>query len=64
MDEQLILDLLEGTKNYFIEWCEANLNEVYSRALWDYDDWFEVKVRDYIENLVNPLGLDVFDEMD
>lgn len=64
LDEKFIIDLLNGTKRFFIEWCELNLNEVYDRALWDYDSWFIEKVQDQIEIIANPLGLSIFDEMD
>jgi len=64
LDEELILELLEGTKQYFIEWCNLNLNENYERSLWDYDEWFLEKVKDQIECIDNPLGLTWIDEID
>ena len=64
LNEELILELLEGTKQYFIEWCELNLNEVYERSLWDYDEWFLAQIKDQIDCIDNPLGLTWIDEMD
>ena len=64
LDERLILELLEGVKNFFIEWCELNLNEDYGQSLWNYDDWFKKQVVNEIEAMQNPLGLTIFDEID
>lgn len=64
LNEELILELLEGTKQYFIEWCELNLNEAYERSLWDYDEWFLAQIKDQIDCIDNPLGLTWIDEID
>lgn len=64
LNEKLILELLEGVKNFFIEWCELNLNEDYGQSLWNYDDWFKEQVDNEIEAIQNPLGLTIFDEID
>ena len=32
LNEKLILDLLNGVRKYFIEWCEANYNENYAEV--------------------------------
>lgn len=42
---QLIMDLLNGVEEFFIEWCRINCNENYDIAQWNYDDYFK--------NLVN-----------
>lgn len=64
LDEKLILDLLNGVRNYFIEWCEANCNENYTEAQWNYDSYFIKIVYDEIEMIRNPLGLEWWDELD
>lgn len=64
LNEELIIELLKGTEAFFIEWFELILDEKYANSLWDYEDWFSEFVDDEIENLTNPLGLTVFDEID
>lgn len=64
LDEKLIIELLDGTKKFFIEWCEISVNEKYDEAKWNYDYWFIEQVSNTIEGIVNPLGLTIFDEMD
>lgn len=64
LDEKLILDLLNGVRKYFIEWCEANCNEDYSEAQWNYDGYFTKIVNDEIDLIRNPLGLEWWDELD
>lgn len=64
LDEKLILDLLNGVRKYFIEWCEANCNENYAEAQWNYESYFTKIVYDEIEMIRNPLGLEWWDELD
>ena len=64
LDEKLILDLLNGVRKYFIEWCEVNCNENYFEAQWNYENYFSKIVDDKIEVLRNPLGLQWWDELD
>ena len=64
LDEKLILELLNGTKQFFIDWCRINLNEDYNEARWNYDKFFITLVHDAIEDIRNPLGLQWWDELD
>ena len=64
LDEKLILDLLNGVRKFFIEWCKLNCNEDYSEAQWNYDKYFIKFVDDVIEGFRNPLGLEWWDELD
>lgn len=64
LDEKLILDLLNGVRKFFIEWCKLNCNEDYSEAQWNYDKYFIKLVDDVIEGFRNPLGLEWWDELD
>ena len=61
LNEKIIMNLLKGTKQFFIEWCELNLNEKYSEAHWNFDDYFTRLVKDEIEVFTNPLGLEWYD---
>ena len=64
LNEKLILDILNGTKQFFIDWCRINLNEDYYEAQWNYEKYFTELVYDEIENIRNPLGLQWWDELD
>lgn len=57
IDDKLIIDLLNGVKTYFIEWCELNLDENYERSLWDYEKWFVNQVKEEIHFINNPLEI-------
>ena len=56
--DKLILDLLNGVKEYFIEWFEINLGENRDEITWNYCDYFIDLVDEEIEMLRNPLGLE------
>lgn len=58
ISDKLINQLLDGVRNYFIEWCELNCNENYYEAKWNYDNYFIEQVDDAIEMIRNPLGLE------
>ena len=58
LDDKLIIELLDGVEKYFVEWCNANCDENYNEAQWNYEDYFVGLVRDEIEMLRNPLGLE------
>ena len=60
LDKKLILDLMEGVKLFFIEWCDANLDENPNEISWNYEDFFIDKYKNEIETINNPLGLEPF----
>ena len=62
--EELILDLIDGCSEFFKEYCSLIFNEDYSQAQWNYHYYFYNIVRDEIECLVNPLGLEWWDDLD
>ena len=62
--EELILDLIDGCSEFFKEYCALIFNEDYSQAQWNYHYYFYNIVRDEIECLVNPLGLEWWDDLD
>ncbi len=62
--EELILDLIDGCSEFFKEYCALIFNEDYSQAQWNYHYYFYNIVRDGIECLVNPLGLEWWDDLD
>lgn len=58
LDDKLIIELLDGVEKYFVEWCNANCDENYNEAQWNYEDYFVGLVHDQIEMYRNPLGLE------
>ncbi|MBQ7671165.1 MAG: hypothetical protein IJS45_10675, partial [Clostridia bacterium] len=64
LNEQLILSLLDGIALFFDEYCKLIFNEDIESANWNYDKYFLDRVNDEIENFTNPLGLDMFDDID
>lgn len=64
LNEQLILSLLDGITLFFDEYCKLVFNEDIESANWNYDQYFLDRVNDEIESFTNPLGLDIFDNMD
>lgn len=64
LNEQFILSLLDGISLFFDEYCKLVFNEDTESANWNYDRYFLDQVNDEIENITNPLGLDMFDDLD
>lgn len=64
LDEELIRKLLDGVGRFFDAYCEYVFNEDVESAFWNHDQYFLKQVEDTIESFTNPLGLDVFDDMD
>ena len=64
IDEMLILDLLNGIEKFFDAYCKLVFDEDVDSADWNYDGYFLSSVNSKIEPITNPLGLDVFDELD
>lgn len=64
LNEQLILSLWDGIALFFDEYCKLIFNEDTESANWNYDQYFLDRVNDKIENFTNPLGLDMFDDID
>ena len=62
--ENLILDLLEGCKSFFKEYCELAFDENCDQAHWNYDDFFINIADNLIEDYRNPLGLQWYDDID
>ena len=62
--EKLIDDIISGCGEFFKEYCELIFNENYQEAQWNYNTFFTSIVRDEIENITNPLGLQWWDDMD
>ena len=55
--EQLINEIIDGCIEFFKEYCSLVFNENYQEAQWNYTTYFTSIVRDEIENIINPLGL-------
>ena len=64
LTEEVMLDLINGIKVFYIDYCKLVYDEDYDRAQWDYDYYFSRKVASEIELIVNPLGLGAFDDLD
>lgn len=61
LNDELINELLDGVKNFFIEWCDLNCDEKYYESSWNYSEWFIRKVKQNIDSIRNPLGLNFLD---
>lgn len=62
--EDLIIELLNGCKTFFKEYCELVYGEKCDQASWNYDDFFIDIADGWIENNQNPLGLQWWDDID
>jgi len=62
--EDLILSLIDGVLLFFKDYCKYVFDENPEDAVWNYDGYFVSAVNSEIENLNNPLGLDMFDDID
>lgn len=64
-DNSLIQDMINGLYNFFEEYCGLVYNgENYEESQWNYEEYFEYIVKDKIDDISNPLGLDMFDDID
>lgn len=63
-NDQLIVDILKGLRTFYINYCEQVFDEDIFDAQWNYDDFFLDRVRSEIEIYQNPLGLDMFSDID
>lgn len=63
-NEELIGLLLAGLKVFFTSYCKMVFNENKDDSKWNYDEYFLAIVEDEIELLRNPLGLDIFSDID
>jgi hypothetical protein len=63
-DDAFIEESLDATTYFFKKYCEVVFGENYAEAQWNYDSYFETEIRSEIENITNPLGLDMFDDID
>lgn len=61
---ELIEEVMEGCESFFLEFCKLVFKEDYAEAQWNYDGHFLSTVEDAIEDIENPLGLDIFDDID
>ena len=62
--DDMISELLKGCIEFFKEYCELIFNENYEEAQWNYGAYFHKIVRDYIEDIDNPMGLSWWDDID
>lgn len=62
--EELVGDILNGCGEFFKEYCELVFHENDREAGWNYDDYFIAIVQDETENIMNPLGLRLWDDID
>jgi hypothetical protein len=63
-DDALIEVALESIAYFFKKYCEIVFKENYAEAQWNYNRFFESRIRLEIENVTNPLGLDIFDDIE
>lgn len=60
-----LFKLLDDCKQFFFEFCNEFLDEKPNEYLWNYTEFFySEQLRGYIESENNPLGLDMFDDID
>lgn len=57
LDEGIIMEILNGLKEYFDSFCETVFKEDVIEASWNYDDYFLEKFQNRREDIENPLGL-------
>lgn len=62
--EELINNILNGCGEFFKEYCELVFKENYQEAQWNYTRYFTSIVKDEIETITNPLGLQWWDDID
>ena len=62
--DDLIINLINGCKEFFKEYCNLVFSEDYNESQWNYDKYFTNQVYDEIDLNTNPLGLSIFDELD
>lgn len=62
--EELIKNIIDGCGEFFKEYCELVFNENYQDAQWNYTFYFTSIVRDEVETITNPLGLQWWDDLD
>lgn len=63
-NDQLIEDILSGLKVFFESYCIQVFDESKFDISWNYDDYFLDEVLSTIESWDNPLGLDMFSDID
>lgn len=61
---KLFQSLFRGLKLFYIDYCAKAFNETLFDSKWNYDSHFINLVKDHIEVIENPLGLDMFSEID
>ncbi|OQA77444.1 MAG: hypothetical protein BWY30_01102 [Tenericutes bacterium ADurb.Bin239] len=62
--DKLFQSLFRGLKLFYIDYCAKAFNETLFDSKWNYDSHFINLVKDHIEVIENPLGLDMFSEID
>ncbi|MGN1372560.1 MAG: hypothetical protein ACI4VK_00775 [Candidatus Coproplasma sp.] len=64
-DKDWLFKLLDGVKQFFFEFCNELFDEKPDEYVWNYTDFFYGEnLRKYIKSEDNPLGLDMFDDID
>ena len=57
INEKYIIYCLDNLHLFFDEVCERGFKENIKDADWDYDDYFLNEANDFLDNIINPLGL-------
>ena len=55
--DELILDLLNGCRAFFKEYCSLVFDEDYEEAQWNYGTYFLDIIKDCQDAILNPFGL-------
>ena len=55
--DELILDLLNGCRAFFNEYCSLVFDEDYEEAQWNYGTYFLDIIKDCQDAILNPFGL-------
>ena len=64
INEDLILETLDGVSRFFDAYCQLVFKENVKSAHWNYDQHFLDHANAEIESYTNPLGLDAFDDIE
>ena len=62
--DELILDLLNGCRAFFKEYCSLVFDEDYEEAQWNYGTYFLDIIKDCQDAILNPFGLPFYPLID
>lgn len=64
IDSFIIENTIENLHIFMSSLCKIIFNEDYENAIWNYDTYFLKKVKEEVDFIKDPLGSDMFDDID